>query len=454
MSGKGDRIEGEDGPAAIGFDQIKGYSADFRGDPRARMAQNAVTQTAADDVALDREVVTSMDFSFSTQLDKWPVTNQKRSGRCWMFAALNLLRVGAMEKMKLKNFEFSQNYTLFWDKFERSNYFLEEVISTRDRPVDDRLVAFMLNAPLSDGGQWNMAVNVIQKHGLVPKSAMPETESSSNTRRMNSILTVQLRQGARELREASSGESLAQLRRRKEAVIARIWRVLCIHLGTPPGEFLWQWTDRNGDFHRDGVMTPQEFAAKYVTEPIDDYICLVHDPRPENPIGKTYTVQCLGNVVGGRRVVYLNIGIDLMKSITQKLLEGGTPVWFGCDVGKQMRRDLGLWDSKLFDFQGLYGMDFTLDKAGRLHYHQTQMTHAMLFTGVDVVDGAPRRWRVENSWGEKGGRKGFYSMNDSWFDEYMFEIAAPKDMVPKELLAAFEEEPAVLPAWDPMGALA
>ena len=438
------------------FDKIEKEMSQFRSDPFARMAQNAVTMTTADNVALNREIVTGMDFSFSTHLDSWTATNQKRSGRCWMFAALNLLRVGAMEKMNLKNFEFSQNYTLFWDKFERSNYFLEAIIETADRNVDDRLVAFLLGQPLSDGGQWNMAVNVIKKHGLVPKSAMPETESSSNTRRMNSILICRLRQGARDIRSIlKTGGSIQELSSLKDHILSEIWRVLCIHLGTPPREFLWQWHDKQNIFHRDGMMTPQSFAQKYITIPIDDYICLVNDPRPENPYGKTYTVECLGNVIGGQRVVYLNIEIDEMKRISRQLIEEGTPVWFGCDVGKQMRRDMGLWDAQLFDYKSLYGIEFGLSKAERLTFHQTSMTHAMLFTGVDVVDDTIRRWRVENSWGtEKSGQKGFYTMNDSWFDAYMFEIAAPKSLLSESLLSAFDEEPRVLPAWDPMGALA
>ena len=224
-----------------------------------------------------------------------------------------------------------------------------------------------------------------------------------------------------------SGGVAQQLSEAKVKILAEIWRVLCIHLGTPPQQFVWQWRDRAGAFHRDGVMTPQAFAQKYITLPIEDYVCLVNDPRPENPYGRTYTVECLGNVVGGNRVVYLNIEMDQMKQITRQLLEDKTPVWFGCDVGKQLRRDMGLWDAQLFDYKALYGIEFDLSKADRLTHHQTRMTHAMLFTGVDVVDENIRKWRVENSWGIKNsGQKGFYAMNDSWFDEYMFEIAASK----------------------------
>lgn len=430
--------------------------ADFDGNRTYRLAQNAVTQVPADDVALDRAIVTSMHHTFSHHLDDWKVTNQKKSGRCWMFAGLNLFRVGAMKKMNLKDFEFSQNFTLFWDKLERANYFLEAIIETADRDVDDRAVAYLLDRPLDDGGQWNMFVNVIHKHGLVPKSVMPETESSSNTPRMNSLLLHKLREGAKTLRDLhANGESIDAIREAKQEILRVIHRILCIHLGTPPAKFDWQWMDKDRKFHRDGEMTPQEFAAKYVDAPLDDYVCIVHDPRETSPYGRTFTVQYLGNVVGGTPVKYLNVPIEVMKDITMRVIMDGEPVWMGCDVGKMMRRDKGLWDKNLFDWESLYDTQFTLDKAGRLLHHQTLMTHAMLFTGVDVVDDTPRRWRVENSWGdEDNGEKGFYVMNDSWFDEYMFEIAARKAYLTPELREAFDTEPIVLPPWDPMGALA
>ncbi|HTS17630.1 MAG TPA: C1 family peptidase [Verrucomicrobiae bacterium] len=428
----------------------------FDANPAYKLAMNAVTQTPVDDVALNRSVITNTDFTFSHWLDDWAVTHQKMSGRCWMFAGLNLFRVGAMKKMKLKDFEFSQNYTLFWDKLERANYFLESIIETANRPVDDRVVAFLLTEPLNDGGQWNMFANIVRKHGLVPKALMPETESSSNTGRMNSILLNKLREGAKTLRDLRTrGASPARTRAAKREILAVVHRILCIHLGTPPQKFDWQWNDKSRRFHRDGEMTPQQFARKYITLPLDEYVCLVHDPRPTSPRNRTYTVQHLGNVVGGGIVLYLNVDVDLMKKLTMRSIMKGEPVWMGCDVGKMMRRDLGLWDKKLYEYEAVYDTDFTLTKADRLLYHQTAMTHAMLFTGVDVVNNRPRRWRVENSWGEeKSGRKGFFVMNDSWFNEFMFEIAVRKSALPAPLRNALKLPPIVLPPWDPMGSLA
>jgi bleomycin hydrolase len=443
------------GAGALSAETLKQFAADFEADPAYRLAQNAVTQTTIDDVALNRSVIASTDHTFSHLLDDWTVTNQKKSGRCWMFAGLNLLRVGAMKKMNLKEFELSQNYTLFWDKLERANYFLEAIIDTADKPVDDRTVAFLLDRPLEDGGQWNMFVNVVKKYGLVPKAFMPETESSSSTPRMNSVLLAKLREGARTLRGLrTSGAPMEAARAAKQEILKVVYRILCVHLGCPPTRFDWQWNDKDKNFHRDGEMTPQAFAEKYVELPLDDYVCLVQDPRESSPIGRTFTVQHLGNIVDGPIVKYLNVEIDLMKQIAMRAITDGEPVWFGCDVGKMMRRDLGIWDKDLYDLENLYQTTFGLDKAARLHYHQTLMTHAMLFTGVDVVDGRPRRWRVENSWGDENGRKGFFVMNDSWFDEYMFEVAVRKSYLPEALQEAIDLGPIVLPPWDPMGSLA
>lgn len=433
--------------------QIDSYRKAFEDDPSARVAQNAVCGQDIQSLSLSRAQVQGMDDSFSTKLDGWSVTSQNRSGRCWLFAALNLFRVGAMKKMNVKEFEFSQAHIHFWDKLERSNHFLETMIERADRSTDDRTVHFMLGDPIGDGGQWNMAMNLIRKHGLVPKSAYPESHSSSETRFMNATLKEMLRSAACELRtRIESGGSADEVRALKEARMADIWRVLCIHLGTPPERFDWQWRDKDKAFHRAGTMTPQEFVAEYVTVDWEEYVCLVHDPR--NEFYRTYTVDCLQNVAGGPPVVYLNIPIDEMKAITQRLLEEGTPVWMGCDVGKQMDRKRGLWDASLFESQELYGVKYGMDKAARLRFGQTMMTHAMLFTGVDVVDGKPRRWRVENSWGADNGVKGFYTMNDSWFDEYMFEIAAPSGHLSDQMRQALNTEPTVLPAWDPMGSLA
>lgn len=427
----------------------------FARDRAARLAQNAVTQVTIDDVALRRGVVSNVDHTFSTMLDDWTTTNQKGSGRCWMFAGLNLFRAGAMQKMSIKNFEFSQNYPLFWDKLERANYFLHAIRETARKPVDDRTVAFLLQRPLDDGGQWNMFVSVVKKYGVCPQALMPETESSSNTRRLNQNLLTRLRAGACTLRKLiRQRKSARTVQNAHDHILTDVYRILSIHLGTPPERFTWQWMDKDRTFHRDPATTPQEFADKYITIPFDEYVCLVHDPRHSSPQGRTFTVQYLGNVVGGDPVIYLNVDIDTLKRIAMETLQGGEPVWFGCDTAKMMRRDKGIWDIDLFDYAGVYDVDLAMTKEERLLHQETAMNHAMLFTGVDVVRNKPRRWRVENSWGDQIGDRGFFVMNDNWFDEHMFEIAARRSMLPERLQKALDRKPIVLPPWDPMGALA
>ena len=443
------------GPGALSLDNVDGYRQSFDADASKRLVQNTVTQRDVNEIALSHKIVNESPHDFSIVLDDWSVTNQARSGRCWMFAGLNLCRVDTKDVLNVKDFEFSQNYLMFWDKLERVNFILEAIIETADRSTDDRTVAFLLRNPLSDGGQWDMFTALVAKHGVIPKSAMKETESSANSGRMNASLNYQTRQGAKSIRDAYAEESgLVELRRIKDSVLKVVYDILCIHLGTPPTEVDWQWKDKDGEFTRSGKLTPLEFAASYLQTDIHDYVSLVHDPRESSPEGATFTVEYLGNVVDAPAIRYLNVDIQLMKDITLKMLQDGKPVWMGCDTGKQMHRDLGIWDADLFDYAAVYGTEFDLDKAARLEYHQTAMTHAMMFTGVDVVDGVPRRWRVENSWDDKVGNKGFFLMNDSWFAEYMFEIAVPKEYLSEELQKALDLEPIVLPAWDPMGSLA
>lgn len=440
---------------ALGAEELAAWRDGFAADPAARLAMNAVTRTSVDEVALDRQRMLDVQLSMSHRLDDWEAADQKQSGRCWLFAALNLLRADARKKLGVKNFEFSQNHAMYWDKIERANYFLEDIIDLADRPADDRTVMFLLGDVLGDGGQWNMEVSVFEKHGAVPKALMPETESSSNTGRMNRSLQTLLRKGARLLREAvASGADAAEVAELKGAILRDAHRILTIHLGVPPERFEWRWNDDEGGFHDGGTFTPQSFLAAYTDVVLSDYVCLVDDPRPEHPKGRALTVSRLGNVVGGDPVLYLNTDIGTMKRLAAEAIAGGEPVWFGCDVGWQMERKQGLWSAELIDYSGVYGVDLATSKEDRVRYRDSAMDHAMLFTGVDLVDGAPRRWRVENSWGIEKFDKGFCTMDDSWFDEFVFEVVVRRDRLPTELRAALDQDPIVLEPWDPMGALA
>ncbi|AIY03743.1 MULTISPECIES: C1 family peptidase [Arthrobacter] len=426
----------------------------FAADPVLKRTQNAIARVSVDDLAIDHQLATALTTTVSHRIDDWKVTNQKKSGRCWLFAALNLLRVGAKETLGVKEFEFSQNHAMYFDKLERANYFLASVLETADRPEDDRLVAHLLRDVMGDGGQWDMAVNIFSKYGAVPKSVMPETESSSNTGRMNAVLCTLLRRGAGELRALTNSGDTAGVQAASERILSDAHRILTLHLGTPPTSFEWEYTDDDKVFHHEGTLTPQEFLAKYTTINLEDYVCLVDDPRAEHPKGGTLTVEHLGNVVGAAPVLYLNVDIDLAKRLAKEAILDGEPVWFGCDVGPQMVRQEGIWDAELYDYAGLYGAELAMDKETRVRFGASAMTHAMLLTGVDVFEGRTRRWRVENSWGDESGDKGYYTMADNWFDEYVFEVVVDKKRLSPELQQALGAEATVLPAWDPMGALA
>lgn len=440
--------------APLTLENVVELQSNFSKDPVLKRTQNAIARVSVDDLAIDHQRATALTTTVSNRIDDWKVTNQKKSGRCWLFAALNLLRVGAKETLGVKEFEFSQNHAMYFDKLERANYFLTSILETADRPEDDRLVSHLLRDVMGDGGQWDMAVNIFSKYGAVPKSVMPETESSSNTGRMNAVLCTLLRRGAGELRVLHNSGDTVGVQTASARIISEAHRILTLHLGTPPTSFDWDYTDDNKVFHSEGTLTPQQFMAKYTTINLQDYVCLVDDPRVEHPKGGTLTVEHLGNVVGAAPVLYLNVDIELAKRLAKEAILDGEPVWFGCDVGPHMVRQEGIWDAELYDYAGLYGADLDMDKETRVRFGASAMTHAMLLTGVHISEGQTQRWRVENSWGEEHGDKGFYTMADNWFDEYVFEVVVDKKRLSPELQQALTAQATVLPAWDPMGALA
>ena len=423
---------------------------------KVALARNAATQVGIEAASLNREKIQHTSTAVSHRLDDWKATSQKKSGRCWLFSSLNFLRSRARQSLGLKNFEFSQSYVFFWDKFERANWFLTDIIATSDEPVDGRLVQFLLGDVLGDGGQWDMAVSVYMKYGLVPKEVMPESEASTNSRPMNARLRAVLHIGALRLREAiAAGASAEEVDTLRRKILADVWKILVVCLGEPPVRFNWQWRDDEGNFHRDGELTPHEFYERHVGVDLSEYICLVDDPRPENPKGSMETVEHLGNVVGGRPIRYLNAPVEEIKRIAAAQIAAGEAVWFGADVSQPYDRGLGFFVTGIHDYDGLFDVDFSSTKLERVRSGESAMDHAMLFTGVDLDEaGNPRAWRVENSWGDEPGDSGFFTMDDQWFTDNVFEVVVPKSALPEDLAAAVDSEPIVLPAWDPMGTLA
>ena len=437
-------------------EQIAAFDADFSAQRANRVAMNAVTNNGLLASAIRREAVEQDVHEYSISLEQGEICNQKQSGRCWMFAALNTLRYQVMKKCDLKTFELSQAYLFFWDKLEKSNYFLESILDTLDEPANGRLVSYLLTAPVNDGGQWDMLCNLIEKYGVVPKTAYPESKASSGSREMDMTLTEKLREDACILRKLhKEGKGLDELRARKTRMLGEIYRLLCICLGEPPKTFTFEYRDKDNNFHREEGLTPKSFFEKYVGVDLSDYVSLINAPTEDKPYGRSYTVQYLGNVKEGSAVRYLNLPIEELKKAAIAQMKDGQPVWFGCDVGKHSERDSGIMDLDIRGLEDLLDTRFTMTKAERLDYGQSLMTHAMVFQGVNLDEnGKPNRWRVENSWGKEPGKDGYYLMTDRWFDEYMYQVVVNKKYLTAEQIAAYEAEPIALEPWDPMGSLA
>jgi bleomycin hydrolase len=425
--------------------------------PQVRLARNAAVRGDVMDLALDWEAFRRIDHTFSDIVTgQMKVTNQKSSGRCWGFAGLNLFRIYLGRKYNLKKFEFSQNYFIFCDKLEKSNYFLENIIKTTDEPLDGRLVMHLLTDPIQDGGQWHMFVNLIEKYGVLPQTEMPESFQSSQSMRMNRMITRKLRGFAKDLRAAyEKGADTKKLRVMKEDMLRTIYQMLTICLGSPPEKFEWQIRDKDKKFHRFEKLNPKQFYKEHVGLDLNDYVCLINCPMSDKSYNEIYTVDYLGNVVEGSIIRYLNLPSKRLKEVAAASIKDDHPVWFGCDVGKHFHRNLGVMDMDIFDFELFYSTDFPMTKTDRLEFGDSQMTHAMLFTGVDLDGrGHPRKWQVENSWGEKRSDKGYDIMTDSWFDEYNYEVVVYKNYITKDEFSVYQKDPVVLPPWDPMGALA
>ena len=439
---------------------IDDFARSFHSDAKNKLAQNAVSKSKITDIALNREAIAGIDHSFSHEIARGKVTSQDKSGLCWLFAGLNALRARAGEKMNIKDFELSQNYLLFWDKLERSNYFLENIIRTAKELVDSRTVMWLLKDPIEDGGQWNMFVNLVQKYEVVPKEVMRDTFNRSNTTFMDMILRRKLRKDASILRGlCEKGKSMDELRVKKGEMMNDVYKILSVNLGEPPKKFRWQYRDKDGKFFRIGDITSKEFFKRYVDLDFDDYVSLIDCPQKTKRYDHTYTIKFLNNMEGGRIVKYLNVRIDLLKECAAKSIVDGEPVWFCSDVGKMMETENGIMNPDLFDYELVYGTRFDMDKATELDYGESFMTHAMVLTGVDMEGDRPIKWNVENSWGsEKEGKKigkdGYFVMSDEWFSSYVYEVVVHKRYLPEDLLRVLEEEPTVLEPWDPMGTVA
>ncbi len=375
-----------------------------------------------------------------------------------MFAALNTMRHDIKDRFHISDeFQLSQSYTLFWDKFEKANYFYENVLKTATEPLDSRRVSFLLTTPQQDGGQWDMIVSIIEKYGLVPQSIYPESKASSATAELNNTLNTLLRHDATVLRGLVAQQaSKDKISNARNEMLANVYRLLSLTLGEPPVQFDFKYRDELHNFHVERQLTPQDYYQKFVSWDLDEYISVINAPTADKPFDATYNVDMLGNVVGGRDVKHLNVDINKMKAFAISQLKDGQSVWFGVDMGPQVDRESGLMASGIFASDDLFNVDSTMTKAQRLDYGESLMTHAMVLTGVDLDENdQPTKWKVENSWGEKVGKKGYFTTSDDWMSEYAYQIVVKKEYLSSELVNIYDNsKPTLLSPWDPMGALA
>ena len=435
----------------ISLSTIKSFKNKFLRNNKNIASRNALIKNDLANVALNWENFIQINHNFSNLIKKeLPATNQMASGRCWGFAGLNLMRLQVVDSLDLDTFEFSQNYFMFWDKLEKANYFLENIIKSKNESYESRLISHLLKSPVQDGGQWDMFVNLINKYGAVPKDVMPETNHSSKSSAMNYILTHKLREFASILRKKPIKNS-AKL---KKNMMETIYNLLAMFLGQPPDVINWSTRNKNNKHIVISDMTPKDFCKKYADINIKNKVCLIHAPMSNKKFNTMYTVEYLGNVVEGQIIKYLNVDIKELKKSAMASIKNNEAVWFGCDVGKRFSRDMGVLDMGIYDYENVFQTSFKMNKQIRLEYGDSEMTHAMLLTGVDIKKRNSTKWKIENSWGTKSGNKGYMMMTDEWFDEYTYEVVIDKKYLNKRLLKYLDMEPVALAPWDPMGALA
>ena len=436
----------------ITCEMINRFKNNYDNNKVAKVYTAALSKADLADAAYSPAEAAKLENVFSIDLHCSKATNQQASGRCWLFASMNVMRELIIKKCNLGDFELSGNYFAFWDKFEKINYCLESIIDTADQPLTDRTVDWVLHNGIGDGGQWDMMVSLVKKYGIVPKSVMPETYQSCHTRTLMQKINGKLRKNAIELRALVAEGKDPQSR--KEEMLEEMFNALCVCFGRPVDKFDFQYEDKSGAYHIDHDLTPVEFFNKYVGMELDNYVSVINAPTSDKPFHKTYTVSYIGNVVN-EPICYLNLPIDELKALTVAQMKDGEVVWFGSDCGKFGSRKDGIWDPDSFVFDELLGMDLSMTKEESLDYCNSAMNHAMVLTGVNLdKDGQPNRWKIENSWGPEAGQNGYFIASDKWFDLQTYQVIINKKYLSDEQKKALAEEPIVLNPWDPMGTLA
>lgn len=416
----------------------------------SKALRNAMNDNAIDKIAVNPDAKNGFDTHFSHRVPGKGITDQQRSGRCWLFTGLNVLRSQMMAKNNMPELKLSQSYNFFFDQLEKSNLFLQGIIDYADRPMDDRMVDWLFAHPLSDGGQYTGLSDNIMKYGVVPADVMQESFSANNTGRLNSLISLKLREDGLELRKMHADKkSKKQIQNRKEEMLGEIYRMLALTLGEPPTEFTFSRRDKEGKAVSTKRYTPQEFYKEFAGNDLkNDYVMLMNDPTRD--YYKLYQIDFDRHAYDGQDWTYINLPVEDIKKMAIESIKDSTMMYFSCDVGKFLDRDRGVLDIDNFDYASLMGTGFGMDKADRIRTHASASSHAMTLVAVDLdSNGKPVKWMVENSWGP-GANDGHLIMTDRWFDEYMFRLVVDRKYVPAEILAILSQKPVTLPAWDPL----
>lgn len=427
---------------------LEQISATYEDNGYDKAISNALAGTSISVLAVNADNAAMIDTHFSDRVKTKGITDQKSSGRCWLFTGLNVLRAKMIDKYDLPGMEFSQSYLFFYDQLEKANLFLQGVIDTRKLPFEDRQVDWLFSNPLSDGGQFTGVSNLITKYGLVPAEAMPETFQANNTSQMANLLKLKLREFGLELRAAAKARP-AELQEMKVRQLSEIYRMLALCLGEPVKEFEWTRCDRDNNIVSRATYTPMGFYQEFIGEDLENnYVMIMNDPTRE--YGKVYEIDYDRHVYDGHNWLYINLPVERIKEMAISSIKDNVAMYFSCDVGKFYNSKKGTLDIANFDYASLMGVTFGMDKKQRVQTHASGSSHAMTLIAVDIVDGEPVKWMVENSWGPASGYKGCLIMTDEWFDEYMFRLVVEKKYVPEDVLKMLDQEPVMLPAWDPM----
>ena len=443
--------QAQDNKGGISPDMLGQIRQTYQGTASDKALRNAIGNNSIRNLALNQENMQDMDTHFSVRVNSKGITDQQSSGRCWLFTGLNVMRAKAIAKYGMPAFEFSEIYPFFWDQLEKSNLFLQGIIDTSDKPLEDKTVQWLFQHPLSDGGTFTGVADIVGKYGLVPKEAMPETNSSNNTSQMAELISLKLKEYGLQLRElGTNGAKRSVMLEEKTKMLGTIYCMLVLNLGVPPTEFDFVRKDAQGNPVETEHHTPMSFLEKYGDKDLlTNYVMLMNDPSRE--YYKCYEIDYDRHRYDGKNWTYINLPVADIKEMAIASLKDSTMMYFSCDVGKFLNSKRGLLDVNNYDYESLMGTTFGMDKKQRIQTFSSGSSHAMTLMAVDLdKDGKPLKWMVENSWGPQAGYQGHLIMTDRWFDEYMFRLVVETKYVPEKVKELLKQKPIRLPAWDPM----